>query len=389
MLLVRFLQSVIVLSVLGIVLVLFQAGATSSGQVIFAQDYRAPGATEAITFDNPETLRVFQSSLQPNRPDYYAFHANKGQFLKVVLNTLRLPGYDSFRPALLVFGPGLPPPTPDETNKIPFTITPGAGLIFSEPDKNEATPLMRSDEPWTQASYWERQSIVNQIPETGLYYLAVFGQNGQSGKYALTVGETPEAGLQETITFPVTWARVHYWFDDYWWPTFAAVVVGLLLLGLILWYLRAIRRAIKRMAVARASARRSTLLARQRQDSWDKRRVRPTIRTAEPFTRHKTAKPVAENTSFEIKPAFEEPEPIQAEAEGDLLLGPKWEMPGAEISPESIKAGTNGHIPVNQTAGFSSNGHTEKKDREPDGLTLWGQRLRPASKSGEEKSSNS
>ena len=244
----RIFGTIFFLSLLGIILVLFQAGATSTGQVIFNQDYRAPGSSQVLTFSDPTTLKVFQSNLQAGRPDYYAFQGTKDSVITLKLDTLRLAGQDNFVPSLALFGPGLPPLTPDEQPLFPYSLPAGYGLLLSA----ESNPINQTtqspdlptgfDEPWTQSSYWERQSLLNQLPQDGTYYLAVYSLTGQSGKYALFVGDKPEAELRETLAFPVTWVRLHLWFEDLWWPVFALVVVVLAILALLFLWGRSLRK---------------------------------------------------------------------------------------------------------------------------------------------------
>jgi hypothetical protein len=264
----------------GILLVVFQGGATSTGQVIFSQDYRTPGSSQVISFNDPSTLKVFQSNLQADRPDYYAFQGAKDTLITLKLDTLRLVGQDNFSPSLALFGPGLPPLTPDEQQLFPFSLPAGYGLLLSA----ESTPISqtaqatalptRYDEPWTQSGYWERQGILNQLPEDGTYYLAVYNLRGQSGKYALFVGDKPEAGWRETLTFPVTWTRLHYWFEDLWWPTFALAVVGLAVVALLYLWVKSLARGFFRpMFYARRNKRRAALLNKKKQHGWQVRRI--------------------------------------------------------------------------------------------------------------------
>ena len=361
--LVRFLQTVIVLCVIGIVLVLFQAGAASTGQVIFSHDYRAPGATEAINFEDPTSLRVFQADLQSSRTDYYAFHAAKGTFLKVKIIVPRLPGLDDFRPALALFGPGLPAPAPIELKLLPFSLPAGVGLQVSEEDKSDKAPQVRLDEPWTQAGYWERQTLLNELPEDGTYFLAVYSLTNQRGKYGLVVGDSAETDLREILTFPVTWARVHYWFDDLWWPTFAAVVLGLALLGLVIFYFRVASQRLRTLAFSSANARRSKLLRKRIRQGWNQRRISQKVRPGKP----KSFLPAQPELSS-AGPAYVIPAASQVALEEPPLAGSKWEILAGTAPHLAAPATTNGHY---------TNGKTNLPVEVADGLSQWGQRLRP------------
>jgi len=341
------------LSLLGIILVIFQGGATSTGQVIFSQDYRTPGSSQVISFNDPATLKVFQSNLQANRPDYYAFQGAKDSIITIKLDTLRLAGQDNFSPSLALFGPGLPPLTPDEQQLFPFSLPAGYGLLLSA----ESTPISqttqpteqptRFDEPWTQSGYWERQSILNQLLEDGTYYLAVYNLHGQGGKYALFVGDKPEAGLRETLTFPVTWVRLHYWFEDLWWPTFALVVVGLLVVALLYLWGRNLGKSFSQPAPAVYPAP-------------DEPAPSP-VPAADPLPEMKTAPSADESTHHQPKttdlpvvtqtPLLNWEEPEKA-ATSLVQVAPS---PAPDLASPELKNG-----PVRE-----------------DGLTEWGKRFRP------------
>ncbi len=387
MLLVRFLQSVIVFSILGIILVLLQAGASSSGIVVFTADYQSPGSTQALSFERPEISRVFQANLQSGRPDYYTFKATSGTFLKAQLNTLRLPGQDNFKPSLALFGPGLPVPTTTELNSLAFSLPPGAGLLVSVEEKDDPTSQIRLDEPWTQANYWERQSLLNELPQTGIYYLAVFSRTKVSGKYTLAVGDHTEAGLRETLTFPVTWARTRLWFNDYWWPGFVLFVVSLFLAGLLYLYLSSVRRQLRTVRINRINRRRSALL-REITHSPSGLKNRRAAQTARYASRPRPlAAPVRQPTSIitalelplvssiglasaatETVPA-EERVPVVVKR-SRVLSGSEWE---ALILPAA--AGINGHKQLDAALNKASE-ETAYSLRQ-DGLSRWGQRLRP------------
>lgn len=391
MLLARLFQTVFILSLLGILLVLFQAGATSAGQVIFSQDYRAPGSNQAITFDKPDTLKVFQANLQAGRPDYYAFQGSQEAVLKVKLDTLRLVGQDDFQPSLALFGPGLPPPTPDEAKLFPYSLPPGNGLLISaesgQPTGTGPTtpPATRFDEPWTQAGYWERQGILNQLPESGPYFLVVYSLDNQSGKYALFVGDKPEVGWRETLTFPITWARLHYWFDDLWWPTFAQALVGLALLALIYLYGRLVGRQYRVMRLARGNKRRAALLKKKPQPDWQSRRInrKPAIKALSSGVM--SARLL---TQTALRPAFNRQAPAAtpppAGQKAELLAASrgspgepafKWELletPVPSSTPDLTASNGSANLP-------GQNGKTEvdKATSGEDGLARWGQRFRP------------
>lgn len=364
-------------------LVLFQAGAASAGQIVFSSDFRPPGSNTAVNFENPSMLRAFHSELQSGQPDFYTFRANKGTFLKVKLYTARLVGQDNFQPSVALFGPGLPEPVPSELRRLAFSLPAGAGLLVSENEGRIVTvDRARYDEPWTQGSYWEGQNLLSELPQDGTYYLAVFSRDKQSGKYALAVGDKIEAGLRETLAFPVIWVRTHLWFNDLWWPLVALLVATLLLIGLVYLYLRMIWRQLKVIRLSLANTRRNALLEEKRiRRNWQKRRLAKTsrFRPVQPVIELATPVLVTEaNTELvaaNLSGSVELETPVEAgRVEEVLLTGPKWEIVAA-TTPLVVTPG-NGHIKLNSNGHAQVNGLTAPANN-LDGLSQWGQRLRP------------
>ncbi len=234
MLLARILQAVIAFCLIGIVLVSFQTGATSARQGVFVRDFVGFNSKTALNFDQPDIAKTFFGELKDfGRPALFSFKATKGQLFHAKVYIPNLEELADFRPALGLFGPGLPPPTSDQLFGLPFTVPPETGLVLSEQPINlnvSPDPLVNYNEPFTQSNYGEGQEILREIAQDGAYYLVVFSRIGQGGKYTLQVGDKPEAGLKETLGFPVLWSRTHLWFGDWVTPVLAWLGLGLIFL---------------------------------------------------------------------------------------------------------------------------------------------------------------
>ena len=234
MIITRLLQTVIVLSLLAIVLILFNSAASSAHQTVFV-DSLAPGPDKALAFDQPDVDRIFYTNLNaPGKIDFYTFQANAGLAFKAKILIPRTDPNSKFRPALALFGPGLPQPDSSELYSVPFNLPLNNGLVTSvadkaQDDKSDGVLYSKYDESYTQANFWEGQTLLRQLPQSGTYYLVVFSPNNQTGKYALEVGDRDATGLKETLAFPVWWFGVRFWFGDGLTPA----IVGLLILLLI------------------------------------------------------------------------------------------------------------------------------------------------------------
>jgi hypothetical protein len=234
---VRLLQTIIVLSLLAIMLILANTAAISVHEAIFT-DSLPHDVSKAVTFDQPDVDRLFYANLSgPANVDFYKFQTTKGLSFKSKVLIPRLPSQANFRPALVLFGPGLPTATNSEIYQIPFNLPAEVGLVTSiaditnnknQTDQNNDSIYSHFDEPYTQSGYWEGQVLNIELPQTGTYYLAVFSPNYQTGKYALEVGNRDATGLKETLAFPIVWLNLKLWFGN--WLSPAMLLLGVVLL---------------------------------------------------------------------------------------------------------------------------------------------------------------
>ncbi len=261
MIITRLLQSVIVLSLLAIVLVLFNSAASSAHDTVFV-DSIAPGPDKALAFDQPDVERIFYTGLNaPGKIDFYTFQGNAGLAFKAKILIPRTDPNSRFRPALALFGPGLPQPDTTELFSVPFNLPANNGLVTSiadkaQDDQTDNALYSKYDESYAQAKFWEGQTLLRQLPQSGTYYLVVFSPSNQTGKYALEVGDHDATGLKETLAFPVWWFGVHFWFGDTLTPTIVVLVILLLIAAIIFG-----RFFLKRRQIRRKLAKQKTVVA--------------------------------------------------------------------------------------------------------------------------------
>ena len=226
---------------------------------VFGGDYpQTPAPTgkplSALRVDDVAASHVFYNELKGrDAAQAYAITAAKGAVVNAQIVIPVLPSTKSFRPVLALVGAGLPQPSKADAASLPFVLPGGAGLVLSEADPatgsvNPATN--RYVESFMGVSYWKGQAIVNDLPQSGTYYLVVFARGGTTGKYALSLGSTEIFGLREFALYPAWWVQVKLWAEDYVVVIIAAVVV-LMLIALLVWLWRwsgAPARARKRAA---------------------------------------------------------------------------------------------------------------------------------------------
>jgi hypothetical protein len=223
----RILQLIFVTCVIGILLILFNNGALSAGQIFYRNDFKL-AEQQALAVQDVDSQRIFQGAINADHPvHFYSFTAKQGDTITVRVLVPRLPGQENLSPVLALMGSGLPTPSSSQLAGLPFTLAPGFGLILSEADPaNKPEDRPKLDEPYTQTSYYEGQSIARDLPQDGTYYLVVFSRQAQIGKYALITGTTVEVGIKETLLFPITWLRLKIWYGQ-------SIAVVLLLLVIV------------------------------------------------------------------------------------------------------------------------------------------------------------
>jgi hypothetical protein len=218
----------------------FYFGSVSARQNLFVSDYTLK-ENQALTLDDPTLSRVVQGELGSG-VSLFSFTVTKGTDLEINLNVPRLPGLDNFRPALALFGPGLPKPPASELQGLPFNLPPEFGLVLSQDDPSDKQERPHVDEGYTQSGYWEGQRIGRDLPQDGTYYLAVFNPTKQEGKYALFIGDRNEVGVVQIISFPVLWLRLRFWFGQAWVVVLLVVVIAGLIGGIYFWRKRRLSR---------------------------------------------------------------------------------------------------------------------------------------------------
>jgi hypothetical protein len=119
--------------------------------------------------------------------DVVTFDGKAGQAVTVRIDVPQLPGLEAFAPTVALLGPGLPHAA------LPPEVTPPAasGALVLAPPPGPA-PVFR--ERFTGTSYWTRQNQRVTLPETGMYTLAVYHPQGETGKYVLSVGDREVRG---------------------------------------------------------------------------------------------------------------------------------------------------------------------------------------------------
>jgi len=143
-----------------------------------------------------------------------------------------IPGHEElrgFNPYLALIGPGLPLPD----YPLPFAIPDGMGAIIAT---SEGT--FDYFDIFTQMVYFPRAKIEVVMPQTGRYYVAVWGKPVGMARYALDIGIMENFAPHVLIRYPLNWWEVRDFLRWGHWPVVFAPSLGM---AGILWLLR--RRA--------------------------------------------------------------------------------------------------------------------------------------------------
>ena len=150
-----------------------------------------------------------------------------------------IPGHEElreFNPNIALIGPGLPKPNAP----LPFEIPEGMGAIVATSDGT-----FDYFDIFTQMVYFPRAKIEVVMPQTGRYYVAVWGEPVGMARYALDIGIMENFAPHVLVRYPVNWWEVR---DYLRWGHWPALLVPPLITIAAIWLLRRLarRRPIRR-----------------------------------------------------------------------------------------------------------------------------------------------
>ena len=150
----------------------------------------------------------------PNDVDYYQFEAEKGDNIYASIVIPVIERYNNFAPDFALIGPNLENDyaglKKDEI-EAKLEIQLGEGVIIK---RNQGQRTDVFFEPFTQTKYWEKQEATIQAPTKGTYYLAVFSNQKEEGKYVLSIGRREEWGFYDLLRMPKIWWDVRIFTEN-------------------------------------------------------------------------------------------------------------------------------------------------------------------------------
>lgn len=166
----------------------------------------------------------------PDDVDMVRFDYKAGDRFKAIIF---IPGHEElrdFNPNIALIGPGLPKPTAP----LPFSLPEGMGAIVATSDGT-----YDYFDIFTQMTYFPRAQIELIMPQTGRYYMAVWGEPIGMARYALDIGIMENFAPDVLARYPVNWWEVR---DYLRWGHRPAILVPPLATVIALWALRRLAR---------------------------------------------------------------------------------------------------------------------------------------------------
>jgi hypothetical protein len=150
-------------------------------QPYFEDDDWTPDAAYRVK-DPTVSTALYATLDRRDDVDYVRFTGRAGQSILIGLTIPQIEGQETFTPTFALIGPGLP------ATRLPARIEPppdtGAHILRAAP--GEPTNFY---EPFSRTRYWERQEDRFVLPADGEYWVAVWSDAGQVGRYTLVVGD--------------------------------------------------------------------------------------------------------------------------------------------------------------------------------------------------------
>jgi hypothetical protein len=151
--------------------------------------------TNSIHIEDPTISTALYATIDSFTDiDYFIFNGTEGSDILLSITIPKIDGQLEFAPTVAIIGPGLP------LAILPAIITtdsqtPPGSIIFSP------TEPQSFFEPFSQSSYWRRQTNYITLPETSQYTVAVWSESVvRTGKYVLVIGDREIRGGDPNFT---------------------------------------------------------------------------------------------------------------------------------------------------------------------------------------------
>ncbi|MFD2168527.1 hypothetical protein [Tumebacillus lipolyticus] len=165
------------------------------------------GYEQAYEIPDPLTSYAIYGELKtPRQVDLYKVTVTEESPFYARISVPKKQAYQSWGPAFLIFGPGLPTTNEPPSYPLDLPANMGRATLLWNGEADE------SYEPFTQTSYIDHQ-LYSRSLAPGTYYIAVYDPSGGTGRYVLATGSQSRFGMLDWLRFPATWYQIRMWYD--------------------------------------------------------------------------------------------------------------------------------------------------------------------------------
>lgn len=193
-------------------------------------DGSAVNIEQAIPLEDVQISRVVYHEVTPASAQIWlSFEIDEPQSLKLQLGVPYIDRFESYRPAMVILGPGLP------NLSLPFPLPSGLGGILF--DSRNTSELEFFDEPFTGTQSWIVAEAEISLPVAGRYYVVAYSPTSELGKLWIALGEREVFEAGDLATFGNQIAAVRAFHEiptDVSIPCFLFPVAGIAAAGLLL-----------------------------------------------------------------------------------------------------------------------------------------------------------
>jgi len=197
-----------------LVLILLFSGSNVQAHIPLDTDVEATREEPIVVEDHKISWAAYSQLDETETIEYYRFTAEAGEEIFAEMLVPVLDRLENFTPDFALIGPGLENYYDDlnrEEVEARLDIREGEGVIVRGYHQEESAVFR---EHFTQTSYWRRQQDTITAPESGVYHLAVFSREGDTGKYVLAIGREEKWGARDIIRMPKIWWDVRIFMEQ-------------------------------------------------------------------------------------------------------------------------------------------------------------------------------
>ena len=163
---------------------------------------------QALVVPDHQISWAIYENLGANEAKFYKFSAKHGESFYASIVIPKISGLEDYSPTMALIGHGI-----QSNDSIPFETS---NMGVKRVDYQSDFPGREFYEPFGQITYWERQELTTTFVKDGEYYIIVFDEKNQNGKYSLAIGTIEDFSFVDFFTIlPKAWFETKIFANDY------------------------------------------------------------------------------------------------------------------------------------------------------------------------------